>query len=123
MYTQELERIVYATSYSRFGRETRPLPPYTPWRTPDFGYRFDESGDVMMFTTPSHGGFHVTGDALLRIPEAHRVGFAGRGWFEEDCDWAIVVHFLPELFDPRDVEMARETLRHWHPEINLEMSS
>jgi hypothetical protein len=46
------------------------------------------------------------------------------GWYEEDCDWAIVATVFPEAFKGRDVgtttkdplEAARSTLRNWHPD-------
>lgn len=72
---------------------------------------------MSFYSTPSHGGYRVTGASLERIPEKYRRMFAGPGWFEEDCDWAIVAFFLPELFTPEEIEAADNTLTNWHPEV------
>ena len=92
-----------------------PYTAETPWGKPDSAVRV--SPDVIRYDTPSHGGYHVTGSALDRIPAQFRDGFAGYGWFEEDCDWAIVAWFLPELFPAEAQDVARATLEHFKPEV------
>lgn len=90
--------------------------PVTPWGGAD--YRQIYSKDVSFYGTPSHGGYRVSGKSLKRIPEQFRqTQFAPLGWYEEDCDWAIVVHFLPELFTDEEREQAEESIRHYQPQV------
>lgn len=73
----------------------------TPWGAPDVVQELKDG--VTVFETPSHGGVYVPSDLHCRIPEAFfRYGaFAEQrksGWFEEDCDMAIAIVFLPRQF-------------------------
>ncbi len=66
---------------------------------------------VTFYETASHGGFHVTPDAMKAMPPALRAlpVFCGEpGWYEEDCDAVIVVLAFPVHFDPRQVLNAIE---------------
>ena len=46
--------------------------------------------EVVVVSTPSHGGFWVSPRAMATIPEPLRATpYSGGGWFEEDCDWCI----------------------------------
>lgn len=47
---------------------------------------------IVWYTTASHGGFHLSKKRIEQMPEPYRSfkPFAGEGWYEEDCDWAIV---------------------------------
>ena len=90
--------------------------PVTPWGQADS--REIYSGDVSFYGTPSHGGFRVAGKSLERIPDKyHGVSGYPAGWFEEDCDWAIVAFFLPELFTTDEAKAADSTLDNWHPDV------
>src|SRR5690606_14761084 len=95
----------------------------TPWGlSDDAGETF--GADLTLYTTPSHGGFHATGEAERKIRAALPVGFepfahrqrelpAPGLWLEEDCDWAFAALALPERFKPAAVKHAIETARHW----------
>lgn len=37
--------------------------------------------------------------------------YAGSGWYEEDCDWCLVVLAFPSLFDTRSCYYAVKTLK------------
>lgn len=63
--------------------------------------------------TPSHGGFFVEESLNQKIPNYMRID---SGWYEEDCDWAIVAAWFKEFFSPEDIESAMRTLKHWHPD-------
>lgn len=59
------------------------------------------SADVVIVSTPSHGGIHVSGASLAAIPARYRrfaEAWAPRGWFEEDCAALAVVVTFPDLF-------------------------
>jgi hypothetical protein len=93
----------------------------TPWGISD--YKKDYCEGVTFYSTPSHGGFHVQGHALDMIPKVlQQTKWAPLGWFEEDCDWAIVVYFLQKLFPFEEVQSAYLTLANYHPNgINVLM--
>jgi hypothetical protein len=77
------------------------------------------------FDTSSHGGMKLDRKHNELIPEyARRKG----GWYEEDCEWAIVyccleneirkemVGFHKEVFE-KNLEAAKKTLANWYPDI------
>lgn len=78
----------------------RPAPVTTPW-----GASMDVhpcAPGIWFIHTNSHGGFHITSERLALAPRWFRdyKPFAGRGWYEEDCDAHIVVlAFGPEIND------------------------
>ena len=67
----------------------------------------------MFYSTPSHGGYHLSPDRLASVASSHRAYAAkwshgwGDAWYEEDCAAAIVVVTFPQFF-PKD---AREYAR------------
>lgn len=75
----------------------------SPWGSVDIAIH--HAPDCDFCNTPSHGGFRVANGLLERVESVHGAGFkpwAGRGWYEEDCDWAAVVAALPELFSRKE---------------------
>ena len=72
----------------------------TPWGEAQSATYFAKG--LIMYSTASHGGFHVSNGLLKRIPDylqtadAYASGTAG--WYEEDCASAIVIVCLPEFF-------------------------
>ena len=89
--------------------------PVTPWGRADSCEDYGEG--VKFYSTPSHGGFRISGAALRRIPQQFRMMYSAKGWFEEDCDWAIPVYFLPEYFSAAEYVSAVDTLSCWHPNV------
>lgn len=91
---------------------------HTPWGVAD---SVEVAGDgVVFYGTPSHGGYHVTGAALERIPPQFREASCAPGWFgwfEEDVDWAIVAVYFPEYFPPDAQDHARATLERYRPAV------
>ncbi len=84
---------------------------YTPWGQPDT--KMIHSEGIMFYSTPGHGGFKVSRELNLKIPEYMR---RAGGWYEEDCEWSIVAMAFPDKFEPKDVESARNTFRNWFPD-------
>ena len=81
----------------------------TPWG------QSDDAGDaiapgIVWYDTPSHGGFHLDEDRQAKVLEMfpHFQTFAGGPWYEEDCDWVIVVLAFPEHFGERQRATALE---------------
>lgn len=98
---------------------------WTPWGQSDDSTQYARG--IVFYSTPSHGGFHLSAGRLAKMPE-HLRSLSGYpdGWYEEDCDWAAVAYmFADELAGKRSFEAtaqevrdnARETLMHWHPEL------
>ncbi len=69
---------------------------------------------INWYSTASHGGIVLSEGMNKRIPEYAR---AEDRSYEEDCDWAIVVTFLPGYFESKELEAAKKTLKNWHPTI------
>ncbi len=68
---------------------------------------------VVFYSTASHGGFKLSQEANSVIPEIFR---NADGWYEEDCEAAIVSTFLPGLFTAREVRKSHDTLVGWYPD-------
>lgn len=83
----------------------------TPWGTAQTEKEYAQG--IVWVETASHGGFWVDTDAEASMPSYMRLG----GWYEEDCDWSIVVTMWPHLFGEKERAAACKTLRNWHPEI------
>ena len=84
---------------------------YTPWGQPDTKRAYADG--IAFYSTPGHGGFKVSGELNRKIPDYMR---RAGGWYEEDCEWSIVVASFPEKFGPEFVESARNTFRNWFPD-------
>ncbi len=93
------------------------LPAITPW-----GVSIDreECGDGITFhSTASHGGYFVRADLNAKVPAYLRAASFNqqgeRGWYEEDCDWAIVALVFPDRFPPEAIAAATKALHYWKP--------
>ena len=81
----------------------------TPWGLTDNV----ETDEIAWYSTPGHGGYHVTGQAETNIPRVARdASWAGHPWYEEDCDWVMV--FNPDAFSADALIMALRTLHLHH---------
>lgn len=79
----------------------------SPWGHVQFN---DQVADGIIFvSTASHGGFWLSAERLRQLPPAVAAfkTWAGPGWFEEDCDAALVVASFPDHFSQERVECAR----------------
>lgn len=59
-------------------------------------------------STASHGGYRISAERHHAMPDVLRAHepYAGRHWYEEDCDWAVVALAFPDEFKPYDVFQA-----------------
>lgn len=88
--------------------------PPTPWGQADETVLIDIG--ITWYSTPSHGGYRVSGQARDNIPQGLReLAFAGDPWYEEDCDAAIVVAFNDSdaWTDGAREEAAKAVARQW----------
>jgi hypothetical protein len=83
-------------------------PVYSPWGAIDHVETVTDG--IWFVSTPSHGGYKLNDEQNAKIPELFR---SKDGWYEEDCEWSIVVFFLPDYFNVSQVADARKTLRSW----------
>ncbi|HYN78754.1 MAG TPA: hypothetical protein VES73_13295 [Lamprocystis sp. (in: g-proteobacteria)] len=89
----------------------------TPW---GYGSGYVIAPGITLLSTDSHGGIHVTDKRLAEMPQVIRNldPFAGRGWYEEDCDWALVAMAFPEHFSGEHCKLAITTVHRWKTEVN-----
>ena len=76
----------------------------TPWGKPDHHHAIAPGIDS--YGTPSHGGIRLSAERLEEMPADLRVlgTFCKRPqWFEEDCDYALVVLAFPQYWEPAAV--------------------
>ena len=86
-------------------------PAYTPWGKADYEKAYAEG--IVFHGTPSHGGFKLSAERLVRMHPALR---ETDGWFEEDFDWAKVALAFPECFTDEQHEAAIRALKDWCPD-------
>ena len=93
---------------------TRELIMQTPWGPSQSTERIADG--VFWYSTASHGGFFLSQERRRAMPEPYRSAkpFAGAGWYEEDCDWAVVVCAFPVLFPADHVERAKQFWELYH---------
>jgi hypothetical protein len=86
-----------------FGRNNPTPAPHTPWGPAQLATTYGEG--VMFYSTAGHGGFHLSPERLATMPKPlDAVGtFAGPGWYEEDCDSALVIIAFPDLFSDSEL--------------------
>jgi hypothetical protein len=85
----------------------------SPWGAPDTGVEIAEG--IVKISTASHGGYWVSDTRLAAMPKelANIATYAGHGWYEEDCDWALVALAYPLLFKPGTLRVAISTVGHF----------
>jgi len=83
----------------------------TPWGYAD--HVREIAPGIIEYSTPSHGGIYLSAELLEAMPSKFRsfTPWAGDGWYEEDCDWAIAVVSFPEIFSTDRVELAKSYLK------------
>jgi hypothetical protein len=89
----------------------------TPWGVADSTTKLADG--VHHHITSSHGGYQVLSHVREKWPQPLRdfEPFAGRGWYEEDCDWAIVALAMPHLFPDEAADHARRAITYHHKEL------
>ncbi len=80
---------------------------------------YEEAPGIVRVHTGGHGGLLVERALYKRMDPVLRKGVTwkdrkGRGWFEEDCQAALVVVAFPELFGADHVRRARESCKQWN---------
>jgi hypothetical protein len=88
--------------------------PDTPWGFADAAEEI--APGIVFYSTPSHGGYHLSLDRLASVATSHRAYAAkwskgwGEAWYEEDCAAAIVVVTFPQFFAKDARKFARRVV-------------
>jgi hypothetical protein len=78
----------------------------TPWGVPDSAKRIAEG--ITFYSTPSHGGFHLSPERMAAMPEHLRAcSFTKDCWFEEDLSWCAIPLAFPEYYPEEDRKVAQ----------------
>lgn len=81
----------------------------TPW---DEAQQVEEiAPGIVWCSTASHGGYWLSDKRCQEMPEPYRSAprWAGKNWFEEDCDWCLVYLAFPEVFQKHDKRFIENT--------------
>jgi len=62
---------------------------------------------IIAVSTASHGGIWVAPDLLAKMP-IQSTAYSEGGFFEEDCDWALVALAFPYAFDAAALAVAEK---------------
>lgn len=102
---------------------TTTCPRDTPWGRADHVKQVIPG--MWWVSTPSHGGFYLSLERMLRMPDwaIATPRWADGPWFEEDCEWCIPVivfwdefkHSEKAASQPDTYVNAVDTLKNWHP--------
>lgn len=78
----------------------------TPWGASQSEEKIAEG--ITFYSTASHGGFKLSEERMDKLPEGLKdiKTWAGRTWYEEDCDYNIIVLAFPQFFEKRSVMYA-----------------
>jgi uncharacterized protein DUF7007 len=82
----------------------------TPWGTADHSRKI--APGIMAYQTPGHGGYHLS---KTRNEQVHPALRTPKGWYEEDCEYAIVHFTFPNVFLGKTEDAAR-TIKNWWPD-------
>lgn len=87
------------------------MPTNTPWGPAQDSKQ--HAVGIMEYSCAGHGGFHVTAKRLAQMPEYFR---NKDGWYEEDCEYAMVVLSFPDVFTAEMSGFAKDSLRSYYPD-------
>lgn len=85
-------------------------PRHSPWGRID--HQKTIAPGIVEVSTPSHGGVWLSPERNALVPENAR---RPDGWYEEDCQWSVVVLSFPDLWPSQTVEQARCIAKNWLP--------
>jgi len=103
--------------------KVRKTTPWGPTQTAD-----QIAPGIVFYSTAGHGGFHLNAERNAQVRSEFKTGdnlmdLRSEGWYEEDCDAAIVIFTFPEFFSPERYILAVESLKSWHKDAWLSIAS
>ncbi|MNI26089.1 hypothetical protein D3C73_797720 [compost metagenome] len=81
------------TELSGLARIQARMAASTPWGGSQLAMIYAEG--IVSHSTSGHGGFHLSSDRNTLGDASVR---SAGGWYEEDCEWAIVALTFPDIF-------------------------
>ncbi|MGV2079671.1 MULTISPECIES: DUF7007 domain-containing protein [unclassified Rhizobium] len=82
----------------------------TPWGGSQMATIYVEG--IISHSTSGHGGFHLSPDRNRIVDVSVR---SEGGWYEEDCEWAIIALTFPDVFTGYERRCAEEAAKHTFP--------
>lgn len=97
--------------------KSTPKPRNSPWGAIQSAKQL--APGIWHVTTASHGGIGLSSERYAAMPENMKATtYSSGGWYEEDCDWALVAMVFPEAFDAKAIAAAKQTVKNFYvPEI------
>lgn len=78
---------------------------------------------IVRVLTAGHGGLVLSPVRLHAMPKQYKLNIYGTGrYFEEDCEWALVVLAFPDVFTPEQRDAAYLTAKQYYPSLRLSPS-
>ncbi|AQT47986.1 DUF7007 domain-containing protein [Bartonella choladocola] len=84
----------------------------TPWGAVQNATSYGNA-DIVRLDTASHGGFKISPSLNKQIPAQVR---NNNGFYEEDCEWAIVATVFPQWFTDYENQLAESKIRDSYPD-------
>lgn len=73
---------------------------------------------IVRVMTAGHGGLVLSPERLQAMPNRYKLNEYGTGrYFEEDCEWALVVLAFPDEFSQEQQDAARATAAQYYPSL------
>jgi hypothetical protein len=83
----------------------------TPWGAAQ--YVKHHAPGISFVGTGGHGGYKLSRERNAKVDAVWR---RHGGWYEEDCDWAIVHYTFPEAFTDVPMDAVLTSLMNWLPD-------
>ena len=97
------ETAAHKRDLAKLNRVQTRMSASTPWGGSQMAVIYAEG--VVSHSTAGHGGFHLSADRNAKV---HLLLRKETPWYEEDCEWAIVVISFPELFTGYERSLAEK---------------
>lgn len=90
-----------------------PKAPRTPWGRAQEIITYNNKEGIRFISTAGHGGIKLD---RKTNPKVHASWRRKGGWYEEDCEWAIVALTFPEMFTEEEIESAHTICKNYFPD-------
>ncbi len=106
-----IETAQHMRELSALARVQTRMSATTPWGGSQLATIYAEG--VVSHSTSGHGGFHLSPGRNRQVDASVR---SAGGWYEEDCEWAIVALTFPDLFTGYERRCADDAARNSFPD-------
>lgn len=105
-----IETAAHMVELAAFARVQTRMTTSTPWGGSQMATIYAEG--IVSHSTSGHGGFHLSRDRNHSVDASVR---SLGGWYEEDCEWAIVALTFPDVFSVYERRCAEEIAKNTFP--------